>query len=111
MLLVPGMALAEVSDKIPSMVNLVVSGLVVSVLAFILAIRNLKLALINVLILAWFLEGFWWLWSDAALREAVLHEQGGIYFVLLIGRILLLLLASILGVWFKLRLTKLNKNM
>jgi hypothetical protein len=96
-LLFPSLAFAEVSDKMPSILVILLQGLVTAALLFALSRFRWWLVVPGVLVSAFFIVGTIELWREVPMREALLHEQGPKYFFALAVGDLLMLSASVLG--------------
>jgi hypothetical protein len=99
-LLSPSLALAEVSDKMPSISAVLLQGSVVAALFFALSWFRWWLVVRGVLVSTFFTVGTIELWREVPIREALLNEQVSKYFVALATTDLLALAASILGAVF-----------
>lgn len=102
-LLSPNLALAEVSDKMPSISAVLLQGALVAALLFVLSWFRWWLVALGVLVSAFFIIGTIELWRDTPMRDALLNEQGSKYFVALAATDLLALASSILGAVFSWR--------
>lgn len=84
MLLIPAIAAAEVSDKIPSMGFILGQGVVVAAVALVLAWFRWWLAFLGVGVGVLMLSGIWDMWQEPYMGAAILNEQGPQYFVVAI---------------------------
>lgn len=80
-LLIPAIATAEVSDKLPSIGFLLGQGVIFGAVALGLAWWHRWLALLGVVLGTLMFWGTWDLWQEPYLRTAILNEQGMDYFV------------------------------
>lgn len=80
-LLIPTVAAAEVSDKIPSIGFLLAEGIVFGAAALALAWLHRWLVLLGVALATIMLWGTWDLWQEPYMRTALMNEQGRGYFV------------------------------
>ena len=95
--LLPSLALAEVSDKMPSLLAVLAQGLLVAVFVFALSWFRWWLVIVGLSITTFLVTGTISLWRETPMREALLHEQGLSYFVALAATDLLTLIAAALG--------------
>ncbi|MEK7884596.1 MULTISPECIES: hypothetical protein [Methyloversatilis] len=79
-LLIPTLAAAEVSDKIPTIGFLLLQGILFGAAALALAGFRWWLALLGMGLGAIMLWGTWDLWQEPYMRTAILNEQGMVYF-------------------------------
>jgi type VI protein secretion system component VasK len=108
-LLLPNLAIAEVSDKMPSLFAVLGQGLLVAALLFSLSWFRWWFVVVGALVTVFLITGTIELWREAAMRDALLHEQGLRYFVALAATDLLALLATAAGAvlaWRKSRSTQ-----
>jgi hypothetical protein len=80
LLVMPGLAAAEVSDKMPTISAILIQGSVVGAVLFALCRFRWWFVALGVPIALWFAAGTVALWLEAPMREALLHEQGAVYF-------------------------------
>ncbi len=99
-LLLPSIAIAEVSDKMPSLFLVLGQGLLVAIVLFALSWFRWWLVFVGVLVAAFLFTGTIELWRDTPMREALLREQGLRYFFALAATDLFALLAAALA-WHK----------
>lgn len=79
-LLIPAIAAAEVSDKIPTFGFLLLQGILFGAVALVLAWFRWWLAFLGVGLGAIMLWGTWDLWQEPYMRTAIMNEQGIGYF-------------------------------
>jgi len=97
MLLFPTILFAEVSDKMPPVDQILAQGITIAAALFLAGYFRWWLGVLGLAIFTFSVMGTISLWSEAALREALLLEQGWIYFGTLVFRDLLLGIATIVG--------------
>ena len=73
-------ALAEVSDKMPSITEILLTGICIFMVAIGVSFIRWWLSVIFVFIGALFTIGHFSLWQDIHMRNALLNEQGWYYF-------------------------------
>ncbi len=83
LLALPGLAAAEVSDKMPSIPAVLLQGAIVGTVLFVLCRYRWWLVALGALTALLFVTGTVDLWQDLPLRQALLHEQGASYFLAL----------------------------
>lgn len=98
LLCAPGPALAEVSDKMPSVWRIIGVGSMGSVCVLLAGWYRWWLAWVCLPVLLVFVSEPITLWNDPHMREALLHEQGYAYFGALVCVCALLTLALIAGI-------------
>jgi hypothetical protein len=81
LLVMPGLAAAEVSDKMPTIPAILIQGAVVGTVLFALCRFRWWFVALGIPIAVWFVAGTVALWLEAPMRQALLQEQGGIYFI------------------------------
>jgi hypothetical protein len=104
LLAAPGLALAEVSDKVPSHLEIVVLGLVCAAAVFLLASWKWWFSVLGVLAAALWTLGSADLLGENGLREAVWAELGLSYFLVIAASGIAIVVATALGgvrVWRK----------
>ncbi|WP_139250067.1 hypothetical protein [Hydrocarboniphaga daqingensis] len=87
LLLLPSVAVAEVSDKMATIPEVLIQGAIAAAIAFAVSRLRWWLALIAAgwaLLLA---VGVYGLWEERHMREAVLHQQGIKYFAALLAEV------------------------
>lgn len=99
-LLSPSLALAEVSDKMPSISAVLLQGSVLAGLLFALSWFRLWFLALGLLVSVFFIVGTIELWQETQMRDALLREQRSKYIVALAATDLLVLASSILGAVF-----------
>lgn len=97
---IPSVAFAEVSDKLPSIQSNLLLGLLIGIGLFFLARFRWKFGIFLFVIPLVISEENYSLWSETGMREAVLKEQGWLYFVALGTQCLLLFAGVIGGIWY-----------
>jgi len=97
MLLFPTILFAEVSDKLPPIDQVLSQGITIATAVFLAGYFRWWLGITCLAIFAFSVMGTISLWNETALREALLLEQGWVYFGTLIFRDLLLAVAIIVG--------------
>ncbi len=97
MLLFPTILFAEVSDKMPPIDQILAQGITIATAVFLAGYFRWWLGMLCLAIFAFSVMGTISLWNETALREALLLEQGWIYFGTLVFRDLLLGFAIIVG--------------
>ncbi|RAP57078.1 hypothetical protein [Oleiagrimonas sp. MCCC 1A03011] len=103
LLLLPSVAVAEVSDKMATIPEVLVQGAVAAAIAF--AVSRFRWWLVFIaaswaLLLA---VGAYGLWEEKHMREAVLHEQGIKYFVALSAEFGCVVASGVLGAFLNRR--------
>jgi hypothetical protein len=98
MLLIPTIAAAEVSDKIPSMGFILGQGVVFAAVALVLSWFRWWFAFLGVGVGVLMLSGIWDMWQESYMRTAILNEQGPQYFVVAVVGALLVLGGAFGGV-------------
>ena len=96
-LFLPLEAFAEVSDKMPSITEIILKGIVIAVVVFMAGRLKWWLGLIALPVAVLFLIGTISLWHEVGMREALLKEQGWLYFAALAFQVFIISLASIVG--------------
>ena len=109
LLLLPTTVLAEVSDKMPTITNIIVQGLVISAGIFIAGWFRWWLGALLFPVFILFVIGTISLWNEVHMRQALLHEQGWIYFGALALQDLLIGLAVVVGALVGYRRSSPNK--
>ena len=80
LLLMPSAALAEVSDKMPSIAQILVQSVAVSVALFVAGWFRWWLGVVLSPVFVLLVVGTISLWNEVGMREALLNEQGWVYF-------------------------------
>lgn len=96
--LIPSVSFAEVSDKIPSIQTVLISGVIVGGGLFLIARFRWWLVVLLSPVPILFIDEDFSLWNEPGMQEAIINEQGGIYFVALGIRAILILIGAITGV-------------
>lgn len=102
-LLLPSVAVAEVSDKMATIPEVFIQGAIAATIAFALSRFRWWLVLIAAgwaLLLA---AGVYGLWEEKHMREAVLHEQGIKYFAALLAELGCVVAGGALGAFLNRR--------
>jgi hypothetical protein len=99
----PSVAFAEVSDKFASIPELLLQGLIASIMGFFLARWHSWLAVIGIAVGIVMFSGISLLWQDEHMGEALFAEQGVKYFIALVFSGLAVVASSILGAFVRLR--------
>ncbi|MCP3848822.1 MAG: hypothetical protein GY694_01100, partial [Gammaproteobacteria bacterium] len=79
-LLIPGIAVAEVSDKMATQQSILMTGVIVGIVAMLSGYFKWWISLIFLLFVILTVIGTISLWNEYHMREALLHEQGWQYF-------------------------------
>lgn len=96
----PSVSLAEVSDKIPSILSVLITGLLVGVVLFFIARFRWWLGvLLSPIPMVLVAESFS-LWNEKAMQEAILIEQGWVYFGVLGMQGIFVLTGAVTGIIF-----------
>ena len=93
----PSIALAEVSDKMPTIAYILVQAVGVASVAFFLSWFRWWLVFLGLAACLFFIVGTISLWQEIPMREALLKEQGGEYFWALVIADTTVLAASVFG--------------
>lgn len=96
----PTAALAEVSDKMPSITSLLVMGVVLGAVFFGLGIVRWWFGLLGLVVWVLSVVGSVSLWQEEAMRQALLREQGWWYFGAHAVQNVLILVGALVGIWF-----------
>jgi len=96
-LLFPTILFAEVSDKVPPIDQILSQGITIAAALFLAGYFRWWLGVLGLAIFSFSVMGTISLWNEIVLREALLLEQGWIYFGTLIFRDLLFGVATIVG--------------
>ena len=107
---IPSVSFAEVSDKIPSIQSLLISGVIIGGGLFFMARFRWWLVVLLSPILILFIAEDFSLWNETGMQEAIINEQGGIYFVSLGIQDALILTGAITGVIFGYKAVKGRKS-
>lgn len=99
LLLFSGPSAAEVSDKIPSISEMIWWGLALGLATLVLCCFRWWFSCLAVLLAIFLALGVFGLWEEPYMREAVLHEQGIEYFVVMGAQSALVLLGAGVGSW------------
>ena len=97
LLFVPSVAFAEVSDKMPSITEIIIKGIVIAVVVFFAGRFKWWLGVLLLPITVLFVVGAISLWNEVGMREALLKEQGWVYFGALGLESFLIGLATVVG--------------
>ena len=97
MLLFPTILFAGVSDNMPAIDQILAQGITIATATFLAGYFRWWLGVLCLAIFAFSVNGTILLWNEIALREALLLEQGWVYFGSLVFRDLLLGVAIIVG--------------
>jgi len=97
LLILPSVAFAEVSDKMPSIPEIMIKGIVIAVVVFVAGRFKWWLGLVLLPIAVLFVVGAISLWNEAGMREALLKEQGWVYFGALGFQSFIISLATVVG--------------
>ncbi|EIA1557589.1 hypothetical protein [Vibrio parahaemolyticus] len=97
LLLFPLVSHAEVSDKIPTLVSMWATSLVLGTILFLASIRFSFPLLIAAVISVFLAYGFYDMYTDVLFREAVIAEKGGSYFLNGFGSSMIVFILAILG--------------
>jgi len=90
-------AFAEVSDKMHTIPELLGQGALVALVVFLLSLWRWWLALIALPAPILFFVGTYSLWLEVPMRQALIHEQGMVYFVAMLVADTLVLLGVVVG--------------
>lgn len=96
--LIPSVVLAEVSDKVPSVSNILFLGLLIGTALFLLSRLCWWLGTMLLVVPFFFITESVALWNEVSIREALLQEQGWIYFCVLGLQDVLILVAIVAGI-------------
>jgi len=100
LLLFPVTCYAEVSDKIPTIVGMWSTSLVLGIIFFLVSLRY-KFAPVLAIFISFLLAySFYDMYVDTSFREAVVMEQGGNYFLNGYASSIVVFIFSILGRFF-----------
>lgn len=94
---IPSIVLAEVSDKLPSLVMVVTLGIFLGIGFFLLTMYRWWFSLVLLPVFFVLVSENVNLWNEEPIREAILKEQGWIYFAILFARDALIMAALIGG--------------
>lgn len=97
MLLVPAVALAEVSDKLPSIWLLLLQGILFGAISLFMSLFRWWLGFIGIALAMLMISGTYDLWQEPYLRDAITNEQGIKYFTISITGALLVMIGSLNG--------------
>lgn len=97
LLLIPSVAIAEVSDKMPSISNIVLQGSIIAVFIFFAGRFRWWLGILLSPVFILFVVGTISLWNEEGMREALLKEQGWVYFGALTFQSLIIGVATLFG--------------
>lgn len=95
--LFPITSAAEVSDKIPPIPEILTYGFVIGVVAMLLSWLRWWLTVPAVFVAAFLALGIYGFWEEPYMREAVLHEQGFVYFAALAAQAAMVLVGAAIG--------------
>jgi hypothetical protein len=98
LVLVPVSAWAEVSDKIPSIFQMWVQGIIFGVICFYLASKKWWLAIVGVGLSIILFAGVYDMEADKYMRQAVINEQGETYLIYGYLSSFVVLLLAVLGI-------------
>src|SRR5262245_42429756 len=96
----PPPLMAEVSDKMPTIMEILLQGAIVGVALFLLSSLRWWLVVPGLAIAFWFVASTVALWLEVPMPEALIHEQGIRYFAFAVAADLLVLLGATGGVVF-----------
>lgn len=94
---IPSIVLAEVSDKLPSLATVVTLGIFLGIGFFLLTMYRWWFCLVLLPVFFVLVSENVNLWNEEPIREAILKEQGWIYFAILFARDALIMAALIVG--------------
>lgn len=94
---IPSTVLAEVSDKLPSLATMVTLGIFLGIGFFLITIYRWWFCLVLLPVFFILVSESINLWNEEPIREAILQEQGWIYFAILCARDALIMAALIGG--------------
>lgn len=94
---IPSIVLAEVSDKLPSLATVVTLGIFLGIGFFLLTMYRWWFCLVLLPVFFVLVSENVNLWNEEPIREAILKEQGWIYFAILFARDALIMAALIGG--------------
>ena len=97
LLVLPTVALAEVSDKMPSIIHITLQGIAIAAVIFILGWFRWWLGALLLPIFVLSVVGTIALWNEVGMREALLNEQGWSYFGALVFEDFIIGLATVVG--------------
>lgn len=108
---IPSVSFAEVSDKIPSIQTVLISGFFIGCGLFFIGRFCWWLGILFSSILILFIaDDVSFYWYEISIREAIIIEQGRIYFFALGIRGILILIGAITGVIFGYKAVKSRKS-
>ena len=106
LILIPSLAFAEVSDKMPSISKILFEGMIVGCVGFLLGRFRIWTGAIFFIFTLFFCIGTYGLISDPFVGKAIIAEQGAPYLIAVYGSIALMIIPLITSILLRYKKVK-----